>query len=153
MVFVNAADKDIKKRDTIKNIPDTIVADSDNKYIQTEIPNDLKVVGEELFVPITEGEEFDREETHLKEVISDIRYEIAKIEEQPTFVNRYETVRGGDDGTESAQLSWYKSASQIDYTRINELNNMAREPFRIRVDIKENNKVKTVYLGPIANKG
>ena len=146
IVFGNDYKKKYKVNEQISN---NLVVNSELKYQKAEIPAELKGDEYGLNVPIKKGEEFREEKAYLENVKSRIKKKIRNIQDQPTYVNRYATVRGGDDGTEFAQLRSYKSASQTDYERIRELNNRLENPYKYRVDVGDGDKVESVYLGPV----
>ncbi len=120
---------------------------SGTDYTKIEIPEELHDNETCIGVAIKSGLEFDAEKEFLSENVKTIRKNITSIRSSSRFVSKYEVVRGGDDGTEMAQLRSGKSASSSDYRRIQALHELAEVPYRYRIDIDNDGKLVSIYLG------
>ncbi|WP_029319282.1 UvrD-helicase domain-containing protein [Butyrivibrio sp. AE3004] len=119
------------------------------KYVEADIPEELRGSDIVLNKSISSGEEFNKEKKKLGKVVFAIKDKISEIESGPHFVNKYEVIKGGDDGTEMAQLNYDKRVSASDYKKIEELDELSRSPYRYRVDLKNNGNPLVFYLGPV----
>ena len=141
MVFAVEIDVESEKEETI-------IVNQGISYKTVELPCELNGSDIVLNKKINSGEEFESEKRKLGTVIFAIKGKISEIEAKPSYVDRYATITGGDDGTEFAQLQHNKKVSQKDYEKIDWLNERANIPYKYRVDCKRNGIVHKYYLGP-----
>ena len=129
------------------NDSEEILIEEGTIYREADIPNEDE--DEPIGKPIITGNEFDKESRKLRSVVGSLRDRIWEIRSSAGFTSKYAVVRGGDDGTEMAQLQSAKAASSFAYREIESIEEMINCPYRYRVDFRENGKVNTYYLGPV----
>lgn len=94
---------------------------------------------------ITSGEIFNLERDHLNGIKKDIDAERTYIQNQPDYVNRYETDSYDDGG-----LNWAKNESIRKYEpRLKQLADYRPRPYLYRVDISREEESETYYIGAI----
>lgn len=128
---------------------ENIIVEQGIAYEIVSLPSELQENDIVLNKSITFGEEFEKEKRKLGGVVFAIKGKISEIEAKTSYVDRYATISGGDDGTEFAQLQHNKRVSQSDYEKIDWLNQRADIPYRYRVDLKKDDEVQKCYLGPV----
>ena len=115
------------------------------EYIE---PESIKLDNEQPVNKIIKsGPEFELEEDHLAGTAEAVRKQIKKVARSVGYTDRYAVVKGGDDGTEEIQLRYEKEASREYVERLNHLHDLSEKPYEFRVDIIENGRLKTYYLG------
>lgn len=135
--------------DAIEEIDEELIVENGIEYKKEIIPDELISENEEIGIQINSGKTFDVEKTRLNKTVDSMKQKINEIESKEGFTKRYSVVHGGDDGTESIQLQSAKAKSARDYDTINKLFGLAKKPYRYRVDIKDEEGLKTYYFGPV----
>lgn len=135
--------------DVVEEMDEELVVENGIEYEKVIIPNELMSENDEIGIQINSGKNFEVEKTRLNKTVDSMKQKINEIESKEGFTKRYSVVHGGDDGTESIQLQSAKVKSARDYDTINKLFNLAKKPYRYRVDVKEEDGLKTYYFGPV----
>lgn len=96
---------------------------------------------------ITSGESFNKERQHLNSLEDIIQNKIDNIHSQSDYYDPHQVVKGGFDDNHT-QLQFAKKRSKDKYgERLQELNSYKYQPYKYRVDIKNDNNYRSIYIG------